>query len=283
MKQLTEEQIMANWNRFYDLVESTFTGKRKEMLLKLTEHFQDRMLLAPASSKEHYHSAHPGGYLEHVLNVYDIAMDIATVWGKHSEHKDYTKEEITLIALFHDLGKMGDINEEFYQVQDNEWRRNNMGEIYKINNKLINMNGADRSLYILNHFGVQLTQNEWITIKIHEGMYEEANAQYLKTFYENNILKSHLPHLIHQADLLASRIEYEQWKYKYKDEPVINVQSTTQKKYATKKNFVKTVAKKSDTSLVDKFYDDSKSEEDITGVNFDTLFVDDKNKDKKEN
>lgn len=279
MKQLTEQQIMDNWNRFHGLIESTFTGNRKEMLLKIADHFQDRMLLAPASSKEHYHNAHPGGYLEHVLNVYDIAMDLATVWGKYSEHKDYTKEEIALITLFHDLGKMGDVSEEFYQVQDNEWRRNNMGEIYKINKKLINMNGADRSLYILQHFNVQLTQNEWITIKIHEGMYDDANTTYLKTSFENSILKSHLPHLVHHADMMATRIEYEQWKNMYQDSLGTKVKST-QKKYPTKKNFVDTVSNKTGTSLVDGFYDETKPD-DI--IDFDSFFEDVKKSEKKEN
>lgn len=273
MKQLTEEQVLGNWNTFHDLIESTFVGDRKDGLLKLVDYFQDRMMFAPASSKEHYHNAHPGGYIEHVLNVYNIAMDISILWKKHSEWNEYTNEEIAFISLFHDLGKMGDINEEFYQAQDNEWRRNKMGEVYKINDNLVNMNGADRSLYILQHFGVEISQNEWITIKIHEGMYEEGNAQYLKTPYENNILKSHLPHLIHHADMMASRIEYEQWKNKYKN--IIVQTGHTQKQYPMKKNFTKTIASKSDDSL-DSFFTKSKSDDDISGVNFDSLFDDSK-------
>lgn len=270
MKQLTEQQIVANWDRFYSLVESTFTGTRKDSLLKIVEFFQDRMLLAPASSKEHYHNAHPGGYIEHVLNVYDIAMDLATTWEKYSEQIDYTKEEITLITLFHDLGKIGDTTQEYYQVQDNEWRRNNMGEIYKINDKIANMNGADRSLYILQHFGVQLTQNEWITIKIHEGMFDEGNAYYLKTSYENNIIKSHLPHLIHHADMMATRIEYEQWKNKYKD--ANQAKQTPAKKYSNKKSLGDTMTGKTETRL-DNFFAETKLDP-IESVNFDALFVD---------
>ena len=114
MKQLNEQQIIENWTQFSNLVETTFTGDRKAALMKLVEHFQDRMMLAPASSKEHYHGAHPGGYMEHVLNVYNIAMDLFEVWEKYSNVIDYTPEEITLVTLFHDLGKMGDITEEFY-------------------------------------------------------------------------------------------------------------------------------------------------------------------------
>jgi hypothetical protein len=237
MKQLTEQQIVENWDKFLNLVENNFTDVRKETLMKIVEHFQDRMMLAPASSKEHYHGAHPGGYIEHVLNVYNIAMDLFQVWQKYSDIIDYTLEEITLVTLFHDLGKMGDITEEFYFPQDNEWRRQNMGEIYKINDKIVNMNGADRSLYILQHFGIQLTQNEWITIKIHEGLYEESNSSYLKVMTENSILKSNLPHLMHQADVIATRIEYEQWKHIYRNEVSTLTQKPTSKKYTSKKNF----------------------------------------------
>jgi hypothetical protein len=237
MKQLTEQQIVENWDKFLNLVENNFTDVRKATLMKILEHFQDRMMLAPASSKEHYHGAHPGGYIEHVLNVYNIAMDLFQVWQKYSDIIDYTLEEITLVTLFHDLGKMGDITEEFYFPQDNEWRRQNMGEIYKINDKIVNMNGADRSLYILQHFGIQLTQNEWITIKIHEGLYEESNSSYLKVMTENSILKSNLPHLMHQADVIATRIEYEQWKHIYRNEVSTLTQKPTSKKYTSKKNF----------------------------------------------
>lgn len=273
MKQLSEQQILDNWNEFLGIVENTFTGDRKKGIMKIIDHFQDRMMLAPASSKEHYHGAHPGGYMEHVLHVYNIAMEYANLWEKYSEHIDYTQEEITLATLFHDLGKMGDLTEEFYFPQDNEWRRNNMGEIYKINEKVVNMNGADRSLYILQHFGVQLTQNEWIAIKIHEGMYEEGNATYLKVMTENNILKSHLPHLIHHADMTASRIEYEQWKYKDRKEISTLTQKATSKKYTTKKNFAGIMSEKSENPLANFF--DSKDAI-STKLSIDSLFDDNK-------
>ncbi len=275
MKLLNEQEILDNWNEFLNLIENTFTGQRKVAITELIEHFQDRMMLAPASSKEHYHGAHPGGYMEHVLNVYNIAMDLSQIWKKYSTLIDYTSEEITLVALFHDLGKMGDLTEEFYFTQDNEWRRQNMGEIYKINDKVVNMNGADRSLYILQHFGVQLTQNEWIAIKIHEGMYDEANVSYLKVMSENNIIKSHLPHLIHQADVIATRIEYEQWKHIYRKEINTTIKKSTTNKYTTKKSFADVSAQKSENPLgnffntkqgvnveldIDSLFDDNKKE-----------------------
>lgn len=273
MKQLNEQQIIDNWTQFIGIINDTFTGERKKAILRMVEFFEERMLMAPASSKEHYHGAHIGGYLEHVLNMYNIAKDMAEIWGKYSDHIDYTMEEIAFIALFHDLGKMGDLANEFYLPQDNEWRRNNMGEIYKVNGKVINMNSADRSLYILQHFDVQLTQNEWITIKIHEGMYEEANASYLKVMGESNILKSHLPHLIHHADLLASRIEYEQWKNIHSKEVGTAQGTKTAKKYTTKKGLSDIVSEKSHNPL-DSFFESKQGVD--AEFSIDSLFEDNK-------
>ena len=52
MKQLTEEQLLSNWNKLLQLVEDTFEGDRKERLLEMYKHFEDRMVVAPASGKE---------------------------------------------------------------------------------------------------------------------------------------------------------------------------------------------------------------------------------------
>ena len=62
MKQLTPEQIVNNWNELIQLIEGEFDGERKEKLLEMYKYFEDRMSIAPASGKEHYHNAYVGGY-----------------------------------------------------------------------------------------------------------------------------------------------------------------------------------------------------------------------------
>ena len=69
MKQLTEEQLLGNWNKLLQLVEDTFEGERKERLLEMYKHFEDRMVVAPASGKEEYHYCYAGGYVNHVIHV----------------------------------------------------------------------------------------------------------------------------------------------------------------------------------------------------------------------
>ena len=71
MKQLTEQQILDNWNNLMQLINDTFTGDRRDNLLNMYKYFEDRMSVAPASGKADYHNAMVGGYVEHVLHVTD--------------------------------------------------------------------------------------------------------------------------------------------------------------------------------------------------------------------
>ena len=60
---LQAEQIEKNWESLIKLIEDSFDGERKTNLLKMYNHLKDRMMFAPASSKEHFHNAFPGGYV----------------------------------------------------------------------------------------------------------------------------------------------------------------------------------------------------------------------------
>ena len=80
MKQLTEQQIVDNWNKLMKLIEDTFEGDRLKKLKTMYTYFEDRMSVAPASGKAHYHNAMVGGYVEHVLHVTDCAVQIKKLW-----------------------------------------------------------------------------------------------------------------------------------------------------------------------------------------------------------
>ena len=75
------------------------------------------------------------------------------------------------------------------------------------------MTVTDRAIYLLNHFGLQMSENEYLALRLTDGMYEEANKTYLMQYLDENKVKSNISILLHQADMLASRIEYENWKY----------------------------------------------------------------------
>ena len=78
MKQLTEEQLLGNWNKLLQLVEDTFEGERKERLLEMYKFFEDRMVVAPASGKEEYHYCYAGGYVNVTEHVDEIQFKMSS-------------------------------------------------------------------------------------------------------------------------------------------------------------------------------------------------------------
>jgi hypothetical protein len=101
---------------------------------------------------------------------------------------------------------------EYYLVQDSEWHRKNKNEIYKFNSDLQYMNVTDRALFILQQYGIICNWKETLAIKLSDGLYDEGNASYLKSYNPDHELKTNLPRIIHIADYLACRCEYDFWK-----------------------------------------------------------------------
>ena len=65
---------------------------------------------------------------------------------------DYTEKEVIFCAMHHDLGKIGDLKNEYYIPNESEWHRKNQGKIYNHNDKLHYMNVTDRTFWLLQHF-----------------------------------------------------------------------------------------------------------------------------------
>ena len=224
MKQLTAEQIQENWNKLIQLIKDTFSedypDNRREKLLKMYHHFEDRMTVAPASGKEHYHNAHVGGYVEHVLHVIDCAVQIKELWVKNNATINFTDEELIFAAMHHDLGKVGDLDKDYYVPQDSEWHRKNRGEIFTHNGELSYMTVTDRAIFLLGHFQIPMSENEYIGLRLTDGLYEEANKNYYISWNPDWGLKSNIAYVLHQADSMATHIEYDEWKRGENEEKV---------------------------------------------------------------
>ena len=107
--QLTEQQIQDNYKDLRTIINNTFSGDRLENLNQMYDYFEERMVLAPASGKEHFHNCHVGGYVEHVLHITLLSLQIKDLWEKNDATIDFTEEELVFSALHHDLGKVGDL------------------------------------------------------------------------------------------------------------------------------------------------------------------------------
>ena len=48
-----------------------------------------------------------------------------------------------------------------------------------------------------------------LTIQTHDGLYDEGNKKYLVNYMPEQKPRTSLPYIVHQADLMAARIEFE--------------------------------------------------------------------------
>jgi len=214
------EEIQQEWETLIGYIHSHITGERKENLLIFYTKYQDRLMLMPAAHKKEYHNAFPGGYIEHVNRVIRCAIKQYKLWkDEGADVTTFTKEELIFSALNHDLGKMGDEEHESYIPQTDKWRREKLGEDYMFNNKLPFASVPDRGLFLLQSHGITYTFNEMIAIQTHDGLYDSANEKYLKAYMPEQKPRTSLPFILHQADLMAARIEFErEWLPKFNGE-----------------------------------------------------------------
>jgi len=212
MKQLTEQQIMDNWKELRTIINNTFSGDRLEKLNKMYDYFEDRMCMAPASGRAHYHNAMVGGYVEHILHVVKFSQEVKSMWENNGAEINFTDEELIFAALHHDLGKVGDLENDYYIPEESDWHRKNQGSIFKHNPELQYMTVSDRSTWLLQHFEIPMTEWEYLGLRLTDGLYEEANEKYLKGFNPQWAVRTNMAYILHQADMMATHIESDQWK-----------------------------------------------------------------------
>lgn len=232
---LKAEELKNNWVIFMSYIDTYISEPRKTKLKEFYNKYESRLILYPASNKTDYHNAFPGGYVEHVNRVISLSLKIYKMWeAEGADISGFTREEVVFSALNHDLGKMGNETDEAIIPQDNEWRKNNLGEVYKFNTSIPFASVPDRSLFLLQSNDIKYSFNEMIAILIHDGLYDEANNKYLKTYLPETKPRTCLPYIIHQADMMAARIEFErEWLPKFKS-PQVHKKSTPAKSKALK-------------------------------------------------
>jgi len=197
---LTPEQIENNWNIFEKLCEKT--GDRSEAIEKMLTEMGERACITPASGRESYHCAYPGGLIDHTLRVFDNARNLRKSFDFFS---DIPIESVIIASLFHDWGKVGDPGQDgtdYYVEQTSDWHREKLGEHYKYNDDIDYMKTSLRSICTLQSYGIILNQDEFLAIYLHDGPIEDKNKPYM-------MKEPKLATLIHMADHLATKMEKE--------------------------------------------------------------------------
>lgn len=207
MKGISPEQMAENLAKFYSMIDKYISGDRKDKLLDMYKDIEETLVTSPASTKISHHNAFAGGYLDHVIRVTEAALVFEKVWDKFGQSKNYTTEELAFSALNHDLGKLGTNEQPVYIPNQSQWHRENQGLMFNYNPAITHMRIAERSLFVLQSYGIPVSENEYLAIRLHDGLYEEANKQYYITYNKDTELRSNIAYILHQADLMSSKIE----------------------------------------------------------------------------
>jgi hypothetical protein len=194
---LTEEELEKNWNKTLELMSKL--GERSESATTMVETLGERLYLCPASGKPEFHCAFPGGLLDHSLRVLGNALKLNSAF-----EWNLPKDSLIIASMFHDLGKCGDMDNDYYIPQTDEWRRNKLGEIYTYNKDMQYMTIPDRSIFLCQHFGLKLTLNEMLAIRLNDGFVVEENRQYC-------LKEPLLAHVIMTADYISTMQEKEKF------------------------------------------------------------------------
>lgn len=168
---MTIEMNIEKMQHDYEMIRSLCEklGHRSKPAIELLNHIEERLVTCPSSEKNEYFNSFPGGLMDHALKILDSSYKLVK-----AHDAKLPKESIILCSLFSLIGKVGDENHDLYIPQDNDWRRNNLGENYKFNPELRHMRATHRSLYLLQKFGVDLTQEEWLAILLADGLTDDT-------------------------------------------------------------------------------------------------------------
>lgn len=175
----------ADFLKLIDMIE----GQRREKLLAMFTDLWGRFSVAPASVK--YHGSFKGGLMLHTV---EVVKSSRALWSMYSAQKqlDATMESVTFCALVHDIGKIGDRDQDNYvpEVPGNYDKFTYNKSFNKLDHELL-------TLFWLNHYGIQVSEGEMAAIYYHAGPYVEA----YKRAAETDLLM-----ILNTADNLAAKI-----------------------------------------------------------------------------
>lgn len=114
--------------------------------------------------------AYSGSFLENVLRISDIAMNIND--NIFPEEKRVVAKSIYRVVLLQHLSKV-----TMYEDNTNQWEIDNRGILYKFRNTNVVLKGGERVILLLLKSGIQdITEEEYEAIRIIDKMKEDDFA-----------------------------------------------------------------------------------------------------------
>lgn len=152
-----ERDIETLWSKY----EMLLSKLEDESINNLIEKEGERILMTSYSQREKEPFCGIGGIVEY-------ALELAKVANKISDALNYGiyKKTIIRCALLSVLGRVGTISQNRFKDTESEWHRDKLGQYFDWNEDCPKYQINDMTLYLLQHYDVKLSWEEWNAIML---------------------------------------------------------------------------------------------------------------------
>ena len=170
---------MNNKEKFIDIYNAYIKREGADKLLEYLMSPASDFFTAPASAR--YHNSFEGGLCDHSVNVYECLLSYLESDRAKAFGFEYSRESIAIVALLHDLCKVGVYKKGFRNVKDEKgvWQR---VDTFEYDDKLPYGHG-EKSVYIINGY-MRLTREEAFAIRYHMGYSSTEDPRNVSSAFE---------------------------------------------------------------------------------------------------
>ena len=174
MSKINAEKVQGNFELFYKL--SQKDEDRSDLYSFFIETLGDRLALCPFSGRTEYGWSTPGGLIEYSLGV------LSSLRRENDAHNlELPVASMVTVALFHAIGKVGDLENDLFVPEDSKWHQEKLGQFYKYNENIGKMTVEHRSVWLLNQIGAKLSREEYLAILLSSGALNDESKFYLNS------------------------------------------------------------------------------------------------------
>lgn len=172
MQEIDFDKVKSNWETYEKLCKKAVTHGIGDFF----EAVGERLVTTPSATHDDTPGCFPGGLVQTSLTTTSNMRKINDAFDM-----GLSTSSILKVGLLHDIGKVGTVDHDLFVEQDSSWHREKLGQMYKYNEDVPKATVPDRTLFLLQHFGITLTFDELIAIRLSQGQHLEENKFYNKS------------------------------------------------------------------------------------------------------
>jgi hypothetical protein len=178
--------IEKNYNVFLKIC--TNLGDRSQIFENFVENYSDRLAVCPLTTNSEFGWCYPGGLVEYSLSVFRNCKNLV----KLHPVLNVDSNSLKIVSLFHAFGLIGSDDMDLFEPSEKYFAER--GKLYQINKNISFMTTPHRTLFLLQNYGIKLSEEEWVAILLSNGENSNDSGRYmlkepiLSTLLNNSIL-----------------------------------------------------------------------------------------------